>query len=66
MIHKVCQLLAAGRCFFLGTPVSSNYETDLWDQAEIVLKVALKTIALSLPEHISSQIILVGFVLFNL
>ena len=52
--------------FFLGTPVSSNNETDLWDKAEIVLEVALKTITIFLQGHLSSHIILLGFLLFNL
>ena len=41
---KVCQLLAAGRWFSLGTPVSATNKTDRHDIAEILLKVALNTI----------------------
>ena len=47
---KVYQLLARGRWFSLGTPVSSTTKTGRHDIAEILLKVALK-------HHKSSQII---------
>ena len=40
---QVCQWLAADRCFFPGTPVSSTNETDRHEIAEILLKVALNT-----------------------
>jgi hypothetical protein len=43
LCDKVCQWLAAGRWFSLGTPVSSN-KTNRHDIAEILLKVALSTI----------------------
>jgi hypothetical protein len=39
---KAYQLLAHGRWFSLGTPVSSTNKTDRHDIAEILLKVALK------------------------
>jgi hypothetical protein len=39
---KVCQLLAQGRWFSLGTPASSTTKTGRHDIAEILLKVALK------------------------
>ena len=39
---KVYQLLAQGRWFFPGTPVSSTTKTGRHDIAEILLKVALK------------------------
>jgi len=42
--------LAAGRRFFLGTPVSSTNKTDCYDITEILLKVALNTITLTLIE----------------
>ena len=45
--NKVCQWLAAGRLFSLCTPVSSNI-TNRHDITEILLKVALNTIPLSL------------------
>jgi len=44
LCDKVCQLLAAGRWFSPGTPVSSNNKTDCHDIAEILLKTALNTI----------------------
>jgi hypothetical protein len=40
---KVCQGLAAGQGFTLGTPVSSTNKTDCHDIVEILLKVALNT-----------------------
>jgi hypothetical protein len=40
---KVYQLLAHGRGFSLGTPVSSTTKTGCHDIAEILLKVALNT-----------------------
>ena len=39
---KVYQLLARGRWFSLGTPVSSTTKTGRHDIAEILLKVGLK------------------------
>jgi hypothetical protein len=36
-----------GRWFSPGTPISSTYETDRHDIAEILLKVALNTITLT-------------------
>ena len=44
VIDKVCQWLATGRWFSLGTPVSSTNKTDRHDITEILLKVALNTI----------------------
>jgi hypothetical protein len=44
----VCQWLATGWWFSLGTPVSSINKTDCHDIAEILLKVALNTITLTL------------------
>ena len=48
---KVCQWLAAGRWFSPGTPVSSINKTDCQYIAEILLKVALNTISLTLNIH---------------
>ena len=45
---KVCQWLAAGGRFHPGTPVSSTYKTDRYNIPEILLKVALNTITISL------------------
>ena len=40
--------------FSLGTPVSSTNKTDCHEITEILLKVALSTIALALTPHILS------------
>jgi len=45
---KVCQWLAASRWFSLGTPASSTNKTDSHYTAEILLKVTLNTITLTL------------------
>jgi hypothetical protein len=39
LCDKVCQWLAAGQWFSLGTPVSSTNKTDCHDIVEILLKV---------------------------
>ena len=44
LCDKVCQWLAEGRWFSLGTPVSSTNKTYHHDITEILLKVALNTI----------------------
>ena len=44
----VCQLLTTGRCFSPGTLVSSTNKTERHDITEILLKVALITITLTL------------------
>jgi hypothetical protein len=44
---KPFQVVAAGRWLSPGTPVSSTYKTDYDDRTEILLKVALNTIALT-------------------
>jgi len=44
LCDKVCQCLAAGRWFSLGTPVSSTNKTYLHDITEMLLKVVLNTI----------------------
>jgi hypothetical protein len=48
LCDKVCQWLAAGRWFSLGTPISSINKTDRNDITEILLKVILNTITLTL------------------
>ena len=48
MCYKVCQCLAAGQWFSPGTQVSSTSKTDCQDIAEILLKVVLNTITLTL------------------
>ena len=49
LCDKVCQWLAAGRCFSQGTPVSPTNKTDRHDITEILLKVAFNTITLPYP-----------------
>jgi hypothetical protein len=48
LCDKDCQWLAVGRWFSPGTPVSSANKTDHHDKTEILLKVALNTITLTL------------------
>ena len=43
---KVCQWIAVGQRFSLGTPVSSSNKTDCHGITEILLKVVLNTITL--------------------
>ena len=45
---KVCHWVATDRCFSPGTPVSSTNKIDRYNRAEILLKVALNTITLTL------------------
>jgi hypothetical protein len=47
LCDKVCQWLATGLWFSPGTPVSSTNKTDHHDINEILLKVALNTITLT-------------------
>jgi hypothetical protein len=51
LCDKVCQWLAAGRWFFLGTHVSSTNKTDCHDIMEILLKVVLNTIIHNLLKY---------------
>jgi hypothetical protein len=44
LCDNICQLLATGRWFSSGTPVSSTNKTDRHLITEILLKVALNTI----------------------
>ena len=48
LCDKVYQWLVAGRWFSPGTPVSSTNKTDRRDITEILLKVVLNNIALTL------------------
>ena len=48
LCDKVCQWLAAGRWFSPVTPVSFTNKTDSHDIIEILLKVALNTIIITL------------------
>jgi hypothetical protein len=52
LCYKVCQWLPTGRLFSPGTPVSSTNKTDCHDRTEILLKVALNTITLTLTSMI--------------
>jgi hypothetical protein len=47
LCDKVCEWLATGRGFSLGTPVSSTNKTDRHNITDILLKVALNTIILT-------------------
>ena len=47
LYDKVCQLLATGRWYSAGTPVSSTIKTDRHEITEILLKVVLNTITLT-------------------
>ena len=48
LCHNVCQWLATGRWFSPGTQVSSTNKIDRHEITEMVLKVALNTITLTL------------------
>ena len=48
---KTCQWLAAGRLFSPGTPVFSTNKTYRHDITEILLKVALNTITITLTPN---------------
>ena len=52
LCDKVCQWLATCRWFSPGTPVSSTNKTDRQDITEILLKVALNTITLTISINI--------------
>ena len=47
LCDAICQLLAAGRWFSPGIPVSSTNKTDRHDLTEILLKVVLNNITLT-------------------
>jgi hypothetical protein len=49
LCDKVCQWLATGRWFYLGTAVSSINKIDRYNITEILLKVALSTINQTKP-----------------
>ena len=53
LCDKVCQWFVKGQWFSLGTPASSTNKTDRHDVAEMLLKVALDTINLTL--HLSRE-----------
>ena len=60
LCYKVCQWLAAGRWLPQGTPVSSN-KTDRNDIVQILLKVALNTITLTIMLTYLSYLIKYSF-----
>jgi hypothetical protein len=51
LCDKVFQWLATSRWFSLGTPISSTSKTDRHHIAEILLKVAINTIPLTLAHN---------------
>jgi hypothetical protein len=55
LCDKVCQWLATGWWFSLGTPISSTNKTDCHDITEILLKVALNTIKQTKSFYISNR-----------
>jgi len=55
LCDKVCQWLATGWSFSLGTQVSSTNKTDRHDITEILLKVALNTVTLTLTHNYTIQ-----------
>jgi hypothetical protein len=59
LCDMVCQWLATGPWFTLGSPVSSTNKTDCHDMAEMLLKVALNTITIT--PFLMTVILLYGF-----
>ena len=55
LYDKICQWLAAGRWFSLGTPVLSTNETERHDITRLLLKVALDTITLTLNKFAAGE-----------
>ena len=55
LCDKVCQWLATGQWFSLGTLVSSTYKMDCHNITEILLKVALNTIILTLTHYLQAN-----------
>jgi hypothetical protein len=55
LCDKVCQGFAAGRWFSPGSPVSSTNITDRHNTTEILLKVAINTITLTLTSNTYRQ-----------
>ena len=53
LCDKVCQGLVTGRWVSPGTPISSTNKTDLRDITEMLLKVTLNTITLTLKTHLN-------------
>jgi hypothetical protein len=55
LCDKFCQLLATGRWFSPGTPISSTNKTNCHDIAEMLLKVELHLIHQEKPMYASSS-----------
>ena len=62
LLDKVCQL----RWFSQGTPVSSTHKTDSHDIAEILLKVALNTVTLTLTKFYEITAVLIMLYIYTL
>ena len=63
IMWKVCQWLAAGQRF---SPVSFTNKTDRHDIAEILLKMTLNTITLTLkPDLFTSYILCINYIKFE-
>ena len=56
LYYKVCQRLVASLCFSPSTPVSSTNKTDRQDITEILLKVVLNTITLTLYHKVITEL----------
>ena len=55
LYDKVCQWLTAGRWFSPGTPISPTNKTDHRDIPQLLLKVALNTITLTLLSSVNGS-----------
>ena len=66
LCDKICQWHAAGGWFSPDTPFSSTNKTDSHDRTEILLTVALSTIALVIALMITISFLNVNFLLFQL
>ena len=64
-VIKFVSDFAAGRWFSLGAPVSSTNKTDRHDITEILLKVALNTITLTIA-HISKKRFIIALTDFTI
>jgi hypothetical protein len=58
LCDKVCQWLATGPWFSLGTSVSSTNKTDFHDITEILFKVALNTITITIGQYFSQDLLI--------
>jgi hypothetical protein len=68
LCDKDCQQLVAGQWFSPGTPFSSTNNTDRHDITEILLKVALNTITLTLTPKLThlTQLLMILYLFFLL